>query len=87
MGTYRGDFIKGEKHGRGVYEFLNGLRYEGEYRYGQRSGHGALYDCKNVLAYEGEFQKGLPHGEGVITSEEGGRVTGKWVEGIDEDLL
>lgn len=26
-GTYRGDFIKGEKHGKGVYEFLNGLRY------------------------------------------------------------
>lgn len=28
-GTYEGDFMNGNKHGRGVFDFDSGLRYEG----------------------------------------------------------
>lgn len=53
QGSYHGDFLNGHKHGYGIYKFKNGLRYEGEYRYGVREGKGTIYNHNNTIAYEG----------------------------------
>lgn len=78
-GIYKGEFIEGKKHGYGVYEFKNGLKYKGEYRGGVREGKGALYNPSNKIAYEGEFSKGLPHGNGFILDKKGNKCATIWV--------
>lgn len=85
-GTYEGDFLNGEKHGKGIYHFAKGSRYEGEYVHGQREGQGAIYHGKGQLAYKGLLKKGLPHGKGSI-SKDGKMIEANWVEGIDDSLL
>lgn len=70
-----------------MYNFANGLRFEGEYRDGVRQGKGALYNPNNRLAYEGDFEKGMPHGEGSILDPTGKKLKTKWVEGIDSTYL
>jgi len=50
-GTYSGDFKDGEKHGKGIYKFKNGLRYEGDYSHNKKKGNGTLYNHGNTIAY------------------------------------
>lgn len=50
-----GEFLKNKQHGRGVFIYANGNRYEGDYSDGRRHGRGllAFFDGRR---YEGEFK-------------------------------
>lgn len=37
---YIGEFLDGQKHGRGIYYDANGNSYEGKWEYGQMNGRG-----------------------------------------------
>jgi hypothetical protein len=52
-------------HGKGVYKWKNGEKYEGEYVNGVRQNIGKYY-FTNGVTYEGGWDKGLQEGEGVV---------------------
>lgn len=43
FGTYKGEFMRNKKHGKGEYMYNNFNTYKGEYRNGLKSGRGILY--------------------------------------------
>ncbi len=57
------------RHGKGVYQYVDGQAYVGEWRDGRMHGSGKLYYGDKKLRYEGEFQQGLFHGHGTEYSE------------------
>ena len=55
---FEGEYLLGERHGKGK-EYKNGkLRFEGEYLNGKRNGKGKEYNDKGELIFEGEYQNG-----------------------------
>lgn len=61
--SYDGDWLDGKMHGIGIYQFMDGHRYEGGFREGQMKGHcTVVYPCGAV--YQGFFSDNLFHGEG-----------------------
>ena len=72
--TYIGDFRfaqpSGLASGRGVIEFGNGDRYEGEMKDGQFDGQGS-YTSKNGSRYEGGWKNGVKEGHGKTTFADG----------------
>lgn len=70
-GVFRGHFKNGRKEGSGIFEFANGLTYEGSYTNGQRNGRGKIINSNQSVCYEGDFQDGLPHGWGKFCDEQG----------------
>jgi len=43
--------MDGLKHGKGVYKYQNGLRYEGDYKQGKKCGLGILFNLGDTVAY------------------------------------
>ena len=77
---YVGQFIKGNKSGKGVYTWANGDRYEGDFVNGNFTGKGVL-TWANGDRYEGDFLNGYPTGKGVFTYLSGNRYEGDVVKG------
>lgn len=48
-GQYEGQFLNGEKHGKGRYKYNSQLIFEGEYRNGQKQGKGKLVNKDGTL--------------------------------------
>ena len=76
--SYKGDFLKDERHGLGSFTWANGEKYVGEYLEGERTGEGS-YFWPDGSSYEGSFLKGSRHGEGVFTSSDGTTYQGEWL--------
>ena len=55
--------LEGKLHGRGVLEWSDGLRYEGELRGDKQHGHGTLTQA-NGDRYAGAWRNGRSHGRG-----------------------
>lgn len=87
MGFYQGEYKNNRKHGKGTYEYINGIKYVGQYVDGNKEGFGTLYNGDGSVSYEGSFKKGLPHGSGKAYNKEGKSVDGDWVEGINKIML
>jgi hypothetical protein len=49
---YKGEWVKGEKHGIGSYFYAYGDKYYGEWVRGEKSGHGTL-TFLNGATYDG----------------------------------
>lgn len=81
---YTGTFKDGKKHGRGRYEFKNGIIYEGEYVDGLKQGQGKLYNPDSSLLYEGHFDKNLPNGMGASVNGKGRKVESEFFEGLSK---
>lgn len=70
----------GRRSGQGVYIFVNGDRYEGEFRNGKSNGHG-VYTTARHDRYEGEFRDGVLSGRGDATYANGDHYEGDFRDG------
>jgi len=82
VSSYRGDFLAGKKHGKGIKVMPNGDRYEGDFRDDYRQGHGVyVWGGKTPWAgnrYEGEYKRDLRDGHGIYQWASGDRYDGEW---------
>lgn len=80
--SYRGSFLAGMKHGKGIKVMPNGDRYEGGFLYDYRDGYGVyVWGISTPWAgdrYEGEYLYDLRHGWGVFQWGNGDRYEGPW---------
>lgn len=81
-GSYRGNFLAGKKHGKGIKIMPNGDRYEGDFRDDYRDGHGVyVWGEKTKWAgdrYEGGYRLDKRQGWGVYSWSGGDRYEGEW---------
>ena len=61
---YEGEYLNGEKNGKGKEYEYDCLVYEGEYLNGKRNGKGKEYNLDGSLSYEGEYLNGKRNGKG-----------------------
>ena len=81
MSTVTSMWVTGKddvQHGKGIYYFHSGDRYEGDYVNGERTGQG-IYIHKNGDKYVGQFKNGEQHGTGTFTWANGAVYEGQWV--------
>lgn len=82
ISRYRGDFLDGKKHGKGIKVMPNGDRYTGDFRDDYRDGQGIyVWGDKTPWAgdrYEGGYRRDLRHGWGVYQWGSGDRYEGPW---------
>lgn len=67
-GSYVGEKLDGQKHGRGTYQAEDGSKYEGEWDRGLRSGYGIQTFSNGEVEYEGEWLKDKYHGTGNLNN-------------------
>jgi hypothetical protein len=76
-------------HGKGVYTWKDGRRYEGEYQHDKKHGWG-VYTWADGRRYEGPWAYGKQHGKGkYILPDNTVRIgiwdNGKRIKWLDED--
>ena len=81
---YRGEFVAGRKHGRGVMRWQDGERYEGGFAHDRRNGPGEFV-WSNIgpragERYVGIYRDDLRHGFGEQTWGSGERYSGSWTD-------
>ncbi len=80
--TYRGDFVAGKKHGKGIKVMANGDRYVGEFLDDYRHGKGTyIWGDSTPWAgdrYEGEYDHDKRQGWGIFQWGSGDRYEGLW---------
>ena len=72
---------KGNKQGRGVYEWSSGDKYEGEIKDDLYDGKGVLFYINGDL-YRGDFKSNLKHGRGFYKWSDGSSYEGTFFEGM-----
>ena len=60
---YIGGWVKGHKHGQGIYRWNEGTIYIGDFKKNKREGQGICYDKEGNVIYDGEWKNNLTHGE------------------------
>lgn len=75
--SYTGDFVNGERFGKGVYT-CPGYRYEGAFRANKRNGYGAE-SLPTGEKYEGQFVDDMHQGQGKMTYTDGSTYDGGFV--------
>jgi len=78
--TYVGEWVTGEKNGRGQESWADGTSFEGEYLNSCRHGQGFLR-VHNGMTYEGQFVNEKMHGQGMCTFADGRSFNGQWQQG------
>ena len=82
ISSYRGDFLAGKKHGKGIKVMPNGDRYTGEFSDDYRDGHGIyVWGGQTPWAgdrYVGQYHHDLRQGWGVYQWGSGDRYEGLW---------
>ncbi|CAI9097927.1 OLC1v1034451C1 [Oldenlandia corymbosa var. corymbosa] len=75
--AYSGSLIGNVPEGSGKYSWLDGCKYEGEWRCGMRHGYGKL-QWPSGAVYEGDFSGGYMHGTGTYTGRDHITYKGRW---------
>ena len=70
----------GNRHGKGVYTYPNGDKYDGEYENDKKHGKG-VYTGASCYKYDGEYKDGQMHGKGVFTFANGDKYDGAYEKG------
>ena len=52
------EYVNGIKEGNGIYKYLNGKIYEGQFSKGRPSGNGKVFFDKGNIQYKVIFQNG-----------------------------
>lgn len=74
---YEGELNEqGEKHGQGLYRWMNGRTYVGEWYENQMDGQG-VESWSNGSKYQGQFKANKRHGQGTFTWFDGRQYIGK----------
>ena len=76
-GNYIGQVDKGLPEGKGIKQWINGDRYEGEYKNDRKDGKG-IYFYHNGDRYEGEWEQGMRDRTGFYYYKNGDRYDGDW---------
>ena len=63
--------------GRGTCAYGDGSEYVGQWRSGQRHGHGTLTDKRTGESYDGQWSNGQRHGTGVLSDGRGDRAASR----------
>ena len=71
---------KGKKSGKGVLEWSDGSRYEGDVKNGMRNGQGR-YIFANGDVYSGGWKDDKMHGKGIYRSKNGDMYEGDYMNG------
>ncbi len=80
-GRYDGDLNgDGQRHGEGIYDWNNGDKYEGQFRFGKRHGKGDFV-WANGDTFKGEYRNGKRHGRGSYQWTNGARYDGQYTFG------
>ena len=66
--------------GRGVYVYIDGSKYEGEFKNGKLHGQG-IWFYPDGEKYIGGFKNNYSHGLGAIYHLDGTQTNGEWVDG------
>ena len=69
-------------NGQGIFTFVYGDIYEGEWKENEKHGHGRI-TYANGSAYEGEWKNDKKHGYGK-TIEEGYWKDGEFIESVSQ---
>lgn len=78
--SYSGNFVSGQRHGKGLYACPNGYVYEGNYTMGQMNGRGSE-SLPTGERYDGEFVNGMRQGQGLMVFTDGSTYEGGYVNG------
>jgi hypothetical protein len=54
--VYEGDFLNGDRTGKGIQHFPDGARYEGDHLKGQFHGNGILYGPDGKIIMQGKWE-------------------------------
>jgi serine/threonine protein kinase len=77
---YTGDWIRGERTGKGILKLKNGEIYQGDFVKGVRTGKGTL-KMLNGNIYSGSFKNNEYNGSGIIRFPDGFRIEANWEKG------
>ncbi len=67
-------------HGRGVFTWADGRRYDGDYFDDRKQGFG-VFTWPDGRRYEGSWLNGKQHGIGMYHTSKGEAKKGEWSEG------
>lgn len=84
-GVYEGDFVNGQRTGKGKFTWNNGDVYEGDFVDGKRHGKGK-YTWARGTVYEGDFWNGQRTGKGKLTRPGGDVYEGDFVGGKQQGM-
>ncbi len=62
----KGDYVKNKRHGRGIFYYPDGSKYDGDWNENVREGYGT-YTYPNNDTYEGEWKNHQRQGKGTYT--------------------
>lgn len=77
---YRGEYLDGNMHGKGLLNFASGDVFEGEFAENRPHGKG-IYKFANGDSYVGEMKAGSLTGRGLFTTKSGDTIDGTFVDG------
>ena len=81
-GVYKGEInFTGKMHGKGVFTYSNGDRYEGYYKEGVKHGKG-VFTWADGMSYEGEYENDVRSGKGVFRYTNGNIYDGEWKDNV-----
>jgi hypothetical protein len=77
---YEGEYQNGDRHGKGVMNYVNGSKYEGDWIV-NRHGYGVM-KFSDGATYEGDYVNGSAHGIGTLHHPSGQYYHGEFENGV-----